>query len=100
MVSWWTSWEKGLRSVQSQLPERKQLRKQFYSSDCYFTLGCRLGTAPNLAPKNLGHVHHESLSSNGSGSENKLLRGWSATRKLSVHRPSDHIVVAVMNDHR
>jgi hypothetical protein len=26
--------------------------------------------------------------------------GLSATRKLSVDRPSDHIVVAVMNDHR
>ncbi len=40
--------------MQPQPPERKQLRKQDFSANCYFTGGCRLGTAPHFAPENLG----------------------------------------------
>src|SRR6202158_979926 len=83
MVNWWTSWEKGLRSMQPQPPERKQLRKQDFSSNCYFTGGCRLGTAPHFAPENLGHVHREPLSSNRFWeAKDEVLGGWSATLTL------------------
>src|ERR1700720_3187230 len=69
--------------MQRQPPKRKQLRKQDFSSNCYFTGGCRLGTAPHFAPENLRHSHREPLSSNRFWeAKDEALSGWSANLTL------------------
>src|ERR1039458_5255631 len=58
MVSWWISWEKGMRSMQPQHPGRKQLRKQTILQIVTSPEGAVSERHPtlSLAPENLGPV--------------------------------------------